>query len=165
MDEIQKIVFEIADRCARRKVPVTDMLAAFVAKPLSLDTFHTAYAQGGDFKERQGQIQTLSERTVRSQCRHKCVLDLALNRRRWQAVILESPEKFQLDRALSASDVEELVTLAVERLSQANLPAPPLPPLCPFPCVPSLLPPPAVSLKSLALARRLGTDRLELAGG
>mmetsp|Transcript_58570 Transcript_58570/g.137604 ORF Transcript_58570/g.137604 Transcript_58570/m.137604 type:complete len:640 (-) Transcript_58570:336-2255(-) len=71
MDEIQKIVFEIADRCARRKVPVTDMLAAFVAK----------------------------------------------------AVILESPEKFQLDRALSASDVEELVTLAVERLSQEDDPS------------------------------------------
>lgn len=34
MDEIQKIVFEIADRCQRRKVPVTDMLAAFVAKVL-----------------------------------------------------------------------------------------------------------------------------------
>jgi hypothetical protein len=32
MDEIQKIVFEIADRCMRRKTPVTDMLAAFVAK-------------------------------------------------------------------------------------------------------------------------------------
>jgi hypothetical protein len=32
MDEIQKIVFEIADRCQRRKVPVTDMLAAFVGK-------------------------------------------------------------------------------------------------------------------------------------
>lgn len=46
MDEIQKIVFEIADRCARRKVPVTDMLAAFVAKvfphpPLSFSSAAT----------------------------------------------------------------------------------------------------------------------------
>lgn len=37
MDEIQKIVFEIADRCQRRNVPVTDMLAAFVAKAVILE--------------------------------------------------------------------------------------------------------------------------------
>jgi len=65
MDEIQKIVFEIADRCQRRRVPVTDMLAAFVAK----------------------------------------------------AIILENPEKFQLDRAMSQEDVELLVSMAVTRLS------------------------------------------------
>ena len=71
MDEIQKIVFEIADRCGRRRIPVNDMLAAFVAK----------------------------------------------------TVILESPERFQLDRPLQAQDVEELVGLAVERLSKEDDPA------------------------------------------
>jgi hypothetical protein len=38
MDEIQKIVFEIADRCQRRNVKVTDMLAAFVAKAVILES-------------------------------------------------------------------------------------------------------------------------------
>ena len=37
MDEILKIVFEIADRCQRRNIPVTDMLAAFVAKAVILE--------------------------------------------------------------------------------------------------------------------------------
>jgi len=38
MDEIQKIVFEIADRCSRRRVPINDMLAAFVAKTVILES-------------------------------------------------------------------------------------------------------------------------------
>eukprot|EP00284_Hemiselmis_tepida_P016894 CAMPEP_0174929332 /NCGR_PEP_ID=MMETSP1355-20121228/27143_1 /TAXON_ID=464990 /ORGANISM="Hemiselmis tepida, Strain CCMP443" /LENGTH=635 /DNA_ID=CAMNT_0016175527 /DNA_START=27 /DNA_END=1931 /DNA_ORIENTATION=- len=71
MDEIQKIVFEIADRCQRRKVPVTDMLAAFVAK----------------------------------------------------TIILENPDKFQLDRAMSQDDVEGLVSMAVTRLSKEDDPS------------------------------------------
>jgi hypothetical protein len=70
MDEIQKIVFEIADRCSRRRIPINDMLAAFVAK----------------------------------------------------TVILESPERFQLDRALKPEDIEELVGLAVDRLSKEDDP-------------------------------------------
>jgi hypothetical protein len=71
MDEIQKIVFEISNRCQRRKIPTTDMLAAFMAK----------------------------------------------------AVILENPEQYQLDRALSQEDVEGLVNAAVERLSQEDDPS------------------------------------------
>eukprot|EP00283_Hemiselmis_rufescens_P013209 CAMPEP_0173440656 /NCGR_PEP_ID=MMETSP1357-20121228/23346_1 /TAXON_ID=77926 /ORGANISM="Hemiselmis rufescens, Strain PCC563" /LENGTH=384 /DNA_ID=CAMNT_0014406173 /DNA_START=46 /DNA_END=1197 /DNA_ORIENTATION=+ len=71
MDEIQKIVFEIADRCQRRKVPVTDMLAAFVAK----------------------------------------------------TIILENPDKFQLERAMSQEDVEGLVSMAVTRLSKEDDPS------------------------------------------
>jgi len=71
MEEIQKIVFEIADRCSRRKIPINDMLAAFVAK----------------------------------------------------TVILESPWSFQLDHALLPEDVEELVNLAVDRLSKEDDPS------------------------------------------
>ena len=71
MDEIQKIVFEIADRCSRRRIPVNDMLAAFVAK----------------------------------------------------TVILESPDRFQLDSALKPEDVEELVSLAVDRLGKEDDPS------------------------------------------
>ena len=71
MDEIQKIVFEIADRCSRRRIPVNDMLAAFVAK----------------------------------------------------SVILESPDRFQLDSALKPEDVEELVNLAVDRLGKEDDPS------------------------------------------
>jgi hypothetical protein len=71
MDEIQKIVFDIADRCSRRRIPVNDMLAAFVAK----------------------------------------------------TVILESPERFQLDRSLKQEDLDELVSLAVDRLSKEDDPA------------------------------------------
>lgn len=40
----------------------------------------------------------------------------------WQAIILENPEKFQLDRAMSQDDVEELVSMAVARLSQEDEP-------------------------------------------
>ena len=71
MEEIQKIVFEIADRCSRRRIPVNDMLAAFVAK----------------------------------------------------SVILESPDRFQLDSALKPEDVEELVNLAVDRLGKEDDPS------------------------------------------
>ena len=48
MEEIQKIVFEIADRCSRRRIPVNDMLAAFVAKFAKVAIL-TAVALGGGF--------------------------------------------------------------------------------------------------------------------
>ncbi|EKX43950.1 hypothetical protein GUITHDRAFT_110056 [Guillardia theta CCMP2712] len=71
MDEIQKIVYEITDRCRRQKILANEMLAAFVAK----------------------------------------------------AIILESPERFQLDKNLSADDIEELVSLSVRRLAKEDDPS------------------------------------------
>jgi hypothetical protein len=40
-----------------------------------------------------------------------------------QTIILENPEKFQLDRAMSPEDVEQLVSLAVARLSKEDDPS------------------------------------------
>jgi len=71
MDAIQKIVFDITDRCRRQKILANEMLAAFVAK----------------------------------------------------AIILESPERFQLDKNLSADDIEELVSLSVKRLAKEDDPS------------------------------------------
>lgn len=121
MDEIQKIVFEIADRCQRRKVPVTDMLAAFVGKARDSCTnnHHPAFPQSHSMR-------TLPRQPARPDTAKHCIGNVPndlIDAFLVQTIILENPEKFQLDRAMSPEDVEQLVSLAVARLSKEDDPS------------------------------------------